>query len=371
MTVPGPPDWTGRLAHLREYVRTHELDAFVVSTSLNIAYLTGFHGSSGLLVVTRSDNFLIVDGRYVLAAQEALSSGTIGPVRVERVESRYDRTLAAVLAREGHRRAGFEAGQVTVATLDLWRRAAPEVDWIPTQRVVEHRRMIKDAGEIVTFRRAGHAIARVAAELPAIVARGRSEREIASSIEHAMVTHGFQRPAFATIVASGPNSALPHARPGDRRLEDGDLVVLDFGGVLDGYCVDLTRMAAVGPISTQAMALYDSVRAANIAAVQAVRPGVDTSDVDLAARTVLEARNLGDAFNHAAGHGLGMEVHEAPRIAKPDPDVRQHIEIGMVLAIEPGAYVEGVGGVRLEDDVLVTADGCEVLTEVPHDLLRV
>jgi Xaa-Pro aminopeptidase len=172
-------------------------------------------------------------------------------------------------------------------------------------------------------------------------------------------------------VASGPNSALPHARPTGRRLADGDLVVLDFGGVLGGYCVDLTRMAAVGSISAEAMALYEGVREANVAATRAVRSGIEASDVDRAARDVLEARHLGPAFLHGTGHGLGLEIHEAPRIAKPDADVPQRLEQGMVFTIEPGAYVEGIGGVRIEDDVIVTLDGCEVLTRVPHDLLRV
>ena len=202
----------------------------------------------------------------------------------------------------------------------------------------------------------------MASRLGTIVARGQTEQAVASGIDAALVDAGFQRPAFSTIVASGPNSALPHARPTSRRLEPGDLVVLDFGGVLDGYCVDLTRMAAVGSPTASAMALYEGVREANASAVRAVRPGVPASDIDRAARAVLEART---------GHGLGLEVHEAPRLARPDSEPQERLEAGMVFTIEPGAYVEGIGGVRLEDDVLVTPGGCEVLTTVPHDLLRV
>jgi Xaa-Pro aminopeptidase len=148
-------------------------------------------------------------------------------------------------------------------------------------------------------------------------------------------------------------------------------VVLDFGGVLDGYCVDLTRMAAAGPVSEAAKSLFDAVFAAHAAAVQAVRPGIQTSEVDRAARTVLESRGLGDAFSHSTGHGLGLEVHEAPRVARADPESPDVLEPGMVFTIEPGAYLESVGGVRVEDDVLVTAGGCEVLTTVSRDLLLV
>jgi len=172
-------------------------------------------------------------------------------------------------------------------------------------------------------------------------------------------------------VASGPLSAHPHARPTDRRLAEGDLVLLDFGGVLDGYCVDLTRMAVVGSAGSDAIALYEAVAAAQRAALDAVRGGVAAWTIDRAARQVLEDRGLGPAFVHGTGHGLGLEVHEAPRIARAESDGLDTIEPGMVFTIEPGAYLEHVGGVRLEDDVLVTADGGEVLTDAPRALLVV
>jgi Xaa-Pro aminopeptidase len=180
---------------------------------------------------------------------------------------------------------------------------------------------------------------------------------------------GFSGPAFPTIVASGPNSALPHATPGGRRLAQGDLVVLDFGGVLGGYCVDLTRMAAVGRLAPQALALFDAVRDAHDAAIRHLAPGVTGAEVDAAARSVLEARGLGPAFLHGTGHGLGLDVHEAPRISRGGAETV--LAAGMVCTIEPGAYVEGLGGVRLEDDVLVTDTGRDVLTDAPRDLLVV
>jgi Xaa-Pro aminopeptidase len=206
------------------------------------------------------------------------------------------------------------------------------------------------------------------------VRAGRTERDIAQDIDAALLRAGCSRSAFPTIVASGPASAHPHARPTDRRLRDDDLVVLDFGGVLDGYCGDLTRMAGVGRVSAEARTLFDAVRAAQGAALAAVRAQALAYEVDAAARRVLVDHGFGDAFLHATGHGLGLEVHEAPRLGKPDED-RSHtatrLEAGMVCTIEPGAYLDGLGGVRLEDDVLVTAEGCEVLTDVPRDLLIV
>jgi Xaa-Pro aminopeptidase len=204
------------------------------------------------------------------------------------------------------------------------------------------------------------------------VGPGRTERQVAADIDAAMMRAGFSRPAFQTIVASGPNSALPHAHPGDRQIRNGDLVVLDFGGVLDGYCGDLTRMAAVGQVQANAQALVNAVRQAQDAALRTVRPGLLASDVDHAAREVLSNLGFGEAFLHATGHGLGLDLHEAPRIGRAtEPDRAVRLEAGMVCTIEPGAYVEGLGGARLEDDVVVTADGCEVLTDAPRDLVIV
>jgi Xaa-Pro aminopeptidase len=237
--------------------------------------------------------------------------------------------------------------------------------------VVETLRLVKDPAELAALRRGGRALSGVATALASWVRGGRGERDVARDIDRALERAGFERPAFETIVASGPNSAYPHARPTDRRLAPGDLVVLDFGGVLDGYCVDLTRMAGVGAVGPEALQLYVGVRDAQTAALEAVRAGVRGAEVDAAARQVLEAAGLGDAFVHGTGHGLGLEVHEAPRIARASSGATDVLEAGMVCTIEPGAYVEGVGGVRLEDDVVVTMGGSELLTEAPRDLLVV
>jgi Xaa-Pro aminopeptidase len=371
MTVDARPDRAGRLRTLQHSLLPHSIDALVVSAPHNITYLTGFAGTAGLLLVAPQQLALIVDGRYALAAREMLSGEAVIDATVERVERRYDLTLGEVITRMGLRRVAFDSAHVTVSNLSAWQRATPGVEWIPREGMVEEQRLIKDAGEIEIFRRGGQAIGHVAANLRHIVGHRRTEQEIAAGIDAALIAAGFSGPAFPTIVASGPNSAHPHARPTSRRLAPGDLVVLDFGGVLDGYCVDLTRMAAVGPVAPQASALFAGVRDANAAAVAAVRPGIESSAIDAAARTVLEARGLGEAFLHATGHGLGLDVHEAPRIARADPDTTTRIQAGMVFTIEPGAYVQGIGGVRLEDDVLVTTAGCEVLTDVPRDLLVV
>jgi len=363
------PAWATRLRACQSALATHAIDALVVSTPVNITYLTGFAGSAGLLLLTGAGYWLLADGRYDLAVREAIRAGRMAEVGVERVERRYDLTLGELVTRLGARRVGFESAHVTVSNAAAWQRATVGVSWVALEKVVERLRMIKDARELSALRRGGRLIAEVTRALPSIAKSGRTERDVADAIDAAMLGVGFERPAFPTIVASGPNSAHPHAKPGSRALARGDLVVLDFGGVLDGYCVDLTRMVSVGIVEPQALALFEAVKAAHAAAIHSVRPGVLTSAIDGAARHELEARGLGSAFSHSTGHGLGLEVHEAPRVGRPDPETDEVVQPGMVFTIEPGAYVEGLGGVRLEDDVLVTADGCDVLTDIPRDLM--
>ena len=193
------------------------------------------------------------------------------------------------------------------------------------------------------------------------------ERNVAGAIEVELRRVGFDKPAFDTIVASGPNSAIPHYRSGDRRMENGDLVVLDFGGLLDGYAVDLSRTIVLGPASERAQRLFAAVADAQQAAFKAVSIGRAATEVDAAARLVLERAGLGDAFSHGTGHGLGLEVHERPRVTRYRPGLAaEPLEAGMVFTLEPGAYLAGWGGVRIEDDVVVTADGPEWLTDVPR-----
>jgi Xaa-Pro aminopeptidase len=371
MELSSSPDWSGRLRRVRMALEADALGALVISNRTNIFYLTGFSGSAGLLLVTRDEARLLVDGRYELVARQAIDAGRVAPVTLGRVDGRYDQALGQTVNWLAPRRIGFEAAHVTVATLRAWQRLVVAPEWVPTDNVVERLRLVKDAYEVGVLRRGGALISMVAGQLSDIVRPGRSEQEVADLIDRAMRHVGFSRPAFDTIVASGPNSAHPHAHPGDRTLSRGDLVVLDFGGILDGYCVDLTRMAAVGPISSEARVLFDAVSAAHKAAVESVRPAVETWQVDRAARAVLEARGLGDAFLHSTGHGLGLEVHEAPRVGRVDPEAPATLEVGMVFTLEPGAYLEHVGGVRVEDDVLVTETGADLLTTAPRELIAV
>jgi Xaa-Pro aminopeptidase len=290
------------------------------------------------------------------------------------VPGSYDEALLDCLAHLGAGTVGFEARHLTVARHEWLTRTASarqlRAALRATDGLVEQVRIVKDHMEVAALREAARRLTPVADAAFSLVRPGASERAIAARIESALREQGFERPAFDTIVASGPNGALPHYRAGDRTLVNGDLVVLDFGGVLDGYCSDLTRTVAVAPVSADAQRICAAVREAQQAAIDAVKPGVATTDVDRAARRVLEAHGLGEAFGHGTGHGLGLDVHEEPRVTRPRADVAPvPLEPGMVFTIEPGAYLPGWGGVRIEDDVLVTDHGCEVLTSVSYALI--
>jgi len=365
------PDWAGRLDKTWQLMDPAPA-ALVITTPANIYYLCGFDGSQGYLVLTSAERRLLLDGRYKDAARAAMADGALGPVSIVGVEGGVDKALSAQINGLTPGEIAFEAERLTVAGQLDWARLMPGRTWRPTFGLVEQLRLIKDATELAVMRRGCRRLSEVARHARDWLREGRTERDIAADIQYALAHAGFSRAAFPPIVASGPNSALPHARPTDRQIREGDLVVLDFGGVLDGYCGDLTRMAAVGQVQANAQGLVDAVRAAQDAALAVVRAGVLTSDVDRAAREVLSNRGFGEAFLHATGHGLGLDLHESPRIARADdPSRAVPLEDGMVITVEPGAYVAGLGGARLEDDVVVTGGRCEVLTDAPRELLTV
>lgn len=373
VTIHGGLNYDARLSRLRTRLFVHgaiNAGAFVITNLSNVRYLTGFAGSAGVLVVSGAGATLLVDGRYEEVVRAEQTAGAIAPVDVTRVK-KYDVAVLEHLTAGGWSSVAFEADHTPVSQFRRWTDGLEGVELLPTTDLVESARQVKDAKEIEILRDAGLRLSDVARQIVRWVAIGRTELQIAAEVDRAIRLAGFEKTAFDTIVASGPNTAYPHARPTDRRVEAGDLVLLDFGGVLEGYCVDLTRMAGAGRVSAEGQSLYRAVRAAQEASIAAVGPGALSTEVDAAARQVLAQQQLGSAFVHGTGHGLGLDVHEAPRVGPGDPSEATRLESGMVVTIEPGAYVVGLGGVRLEDDVLVTAEGREVLTNAPRDLLTV
>ena len=366
-----------RHTKLRHALAGADLDGFIVTHLPNVFYLTNVLGTAGIAVVTRDRLYLILDFRYVSAAQAIWETPHGCPeAEIVPVERTYDETLVALVKRLQPKRLGLEGSQVPVNRANqLTRSIGPAVEIVLTESVVERLRVVKDAHEIEMLRGGARLLSPVAVDIMGDAKPGMTERELAAKIDWRIKSAGFERCSFETIVASGPNAALPHAHPGDRRLGDGDLVVLDFGGVYGGYCVDLTRTVALGEPDAEMARVYGAVLEAQKAAIAAVKPGVRAGDIDAAARSTLARHGLAEAFGHSTGHGLGVEIHETPRIgprreaagdAPAPPD--DAIEPGMVFTIEPGAYLPGWGGVRIEDDVLVTSDGVEVLTNVPTSL---
>lgn len=370
-----PHPLSHRHSRLADLLTTQTLDALVVTTLANIRYLTGFAGTAGLLIVTPARLYLLVDFRYSAAVSALISDG-VAPPSLELVpleaSTGYDRRLAALLAEHAWPRVGFEAGDVPVGRWRRWQARLSELgapaELVEIDALVERGRIVKDAAEIAVLREAARRLSEVArGVLDEVVRAGRSELEMAADIDWRIKRAGFEKPAFETIVASGPNSARPHARPTGRLAAPGDLVVLDFGGVREGYCVDLTRTVAVGTAPAECRRIYEAVREAQAAAIAAAgRPRVQTGEVDAAARETLRRHGLDRHFGHGTGHGLGLDVHEAPRLGQRTDDSpgTDLLDAGMVFTIEPGAYVEGLGGVRIEDDLLRTDGGCDVLTDV-------
>jgi Xaa-Pro aminopeptidase len=368
-----------RQAAIRQALTAASLDALVVTALPNIAYLTNFAGSSAIVVLTRESVEFITDSRYVTAVTGMQETAQACPgLHLVTVDGSYDSTLLGVVVRLGARRVGFESAHLTVGRF-RWlesklAQVSPAPELVGVDGLVEMARTVKDAHEIQIFRAAGALLSDVTRDVLGFVAAGLSERELALHIDTAIRRAGFEKPAFETIVASGPNAALPHARPTERTLSEGDLVVLDFGGVYDSYCVDLTRTVVVGPPSPRAREVHAAVREAHDRAIAAVAPGQSRFAIDAAARDWLTGAGMGAAFGHGTGNGLGIEVHEEPRIAKRGPNVdasREAVAPGMVFTIEPGAYFPGWGGVRIEDDVLVTEAGVELLTQVTTELVTV
>jgi len=368
-----------RHERIRENLTSSGFDALVVTSLPNVLYLTNFTGSSAIVVVTADRVSFLTDFRYLTSMEQARGRDHACPnLELVRVEGSYDAALAAHLGSLACRRIGFEAAHLSVsrhAWLDRTlgqRDHAPEL--VATEGVIERARLTKDEYEIATLREAARRLSTVARGVFDEIRPGRSERDVAFAVDARLHDAGFSKPAFDTIVASGPNAALPHAHPGERTFAEGDLVVLDFGGIYDSYCVDLTRTVAVGKADQRARDVHAAVRQAHDRAIAAVSPGRSRFDIDAAARETLGTHGLADAFGHGTGHGLGIEVHEDPRITRRRPDVdTQHEAVapGMVFTIEPGAYLAGWGGVRIEDDVLVTAEGAEVLTDVTTELLEI
>jgi Xaa-Pro aminopeptidase len=349
---------------LRERIAAADVDAMLVTALPNIRYLSGFTGSSGLLLVgAEPRDLFLTDFRYKAQVDEELDP----EIEVRIVTEDILAVARAAFSERGAARVAFERAQLSYKSWSEWSESGgpalvPVVEW------VEEIRAIKSQAEVDAIRRACEIADETFEFILDAVRPGVSERELAGRIELELVRRGAEGASFETIVAFGERSALPHARPTGRELGRGEIVLFDFGAVAEGYVSDMTRTVACGDPPGEIVEIYDVVLAAQAAALEGIRAGMAGPEADALAREVIESTGYGPRFGHSLGHGIGLEVHEAPRLSRKSVD---RLAAGMVVTLEPGVYVEGVGGVRIEDDALLGSDRLEVLSAAPKDELIV
>ena len=356
-------DYKGRQASARLALAHNRLDALLVTYLPNITYLCGFTGSAAVLVVGQRESVFFTDGRYTEQARHEVKG-----VRIKILRGKSAQTTAAewITKQKSWRRVGIDAAHLTVAERGTFATSLPAKGrLVDAPAIVERMRMVKDPAEISKIRAACHLGVALFDRLLEVVRPGVSETQVAGELEFEARRLGADQMSFPTIVAAGSRSALPHGRASHAILPLRGFVVCDFGVILADYCSDMTRTLHLGLPSKQERWMYEAVREAQQAALAAVKPGTTVGEVDGACRKLLQKLKLGKYFSHSTGHGVGLEIHEAPRVAAGQSEV---LRPGMVITIEPGVYVPGKWGVRIEDTVVVTDSGCEILTPCPKEL---
>jgi len=348
-------------ARVAEQLPGRKLDALIVSALPNIRYLSGFTGSNGLLVVAGDAATLFTDPRYAIRAAAETKA------KVEIVRGSLYAAALKLIDKKRWKRIGFEANRIPYGSyVELDKGLPGKSSLHPVNGMIEQQRMVKTEAEIELIRKS--VLTNSAAFDMALkhLKASMTENDLAGELEYQMRLHGAEKAAFETIVAAGANSALPHAQPSAEVLGANRLLLIDMGAMQAGYASDMTRMLHLGKPGQKARKLYKAVLEAQLAGLSAVKENATAGQVDRSTRKVLKAHGYGEFFVHSTGHGLGLEIHEPPRVGKKDKTV---LKAGMVITIEPGAYIEGFGGIRIEDTVLVTRTGCEVLTPTAKELI--
>ena len=357
---------TGRLDRLRATFDEHEIDALVVTTLANVRYLTGFTGSAAILVVAGDVALLTTDGRYrTQSAEQIEHAGAAAQVEIA-IGPGAEQRLAALAALEGAGRIGLEAGSVTWSGQRSWADLVGGDKLVPTANAVEALRERKDAAEIARMERAAAIADAALFEVLPLMSQGVTEEHFALELDTAMRRGGAESTAFETIVAAGENSAKPHHHPGSRTINGGDPVVVDFGATFEGYRSDMTRTFCVGTDPEGELArIFAVVGESQAAGAAAVRPGISAKEVDDVCRQIIADAGWAERFEHGTGHGVGLDIHEAPTVSQLGTAI---LAPGFVVTVEPGVYVPGHGGVRVEDTLVVTEDGARPLTRFTKDI---
>lgn len=352
-----------RLEKLRRFFGRDSVNHVLIVSEPNVRYLTGFTGEASALLVGRNRSLLVSDGRFATQIEQECPGleAHIRPVG----QLLFD-GLGEVIAKLAAGRVGYEPSALSVAHFETLKEKAKTVQWVSIPGRVEALRAVKDRGEVEEIRRAVNQAERAFAMLRAGLSEGDSEKDAADALEGYLRKCGATSAAFPPIVAAGPRAALPHARPTDEaRIGDSDFVLIDWGASAGPYKSDLTRVVVTGKVTPKFEEVYRTVLAAQERGIAALKPGATAGEVNAAARSVIEAAGFGGSFTHGLGHGIGLEIHENPFFRRENS---ARLKAGMVVTIEPGIYLPEWGGIRIEDDVLITPDGPEVLTRVPKSL---
>jgi Xaa-Pro aminopeptidase len=354
-----PPRIAERLRTCRERIQQKSGGGYLLTNRADQLYLTGFGGEDGAVLILPRSLILVTDGRF---KQEAAA---LPWAKAVFRSTSLAETVGRVVRRHRIQRLGFQPEAMSVALSDSIRRAIKPSRVIKMPPIVAKQRLLKDSSEVATITKAVRIAESAFRTAVKNIRPGMTEKQVAARLLYEMLSRGADEASFPSIVAVGPNAAKPHAVPGDRKIRSGSAVLIDWGARINGYCSDLTRVIFVRRIPPRFKKMYESVLAAQRAAIEVIRPGARMADVDDAARSLLTKAKMGRYFSHGLGHGLGLEVHEGPRLG---PKQMQRLAPGMVVTVEPGVYVAGLGGVRIEDDVLVTPDGCRVLSCLSKDI---
>lgn len=350
-----------RVVKLRRAMENAGLDAIVIASPYNRRYLSGFTGSSGTLLITPKDSILLTDFRYTTqAAQQAEGFTVLLHGRKPLADIRE------LLLERGIRSVAFEQSHVVFSEYAEWKELLGEVELKPAGTLVEELRIYKDEAELATIQEACKLADAAFAHVQNLIKPGIKEIDLALEMEMFMRVRGASATSFDTIVASGERSALPHGVASDKEVEEGDFVTFDFGALYQGYCSDLTRTVVVGKPSAKHLEIYNIVLEAQLHALEHIRPGMTGHEADALTRDIITKYGYGDQFGHSTGHGFGLEIHEQPRLAKQSTTV---LTPGMTVTVEPGIYIPGFGGVRIEDDIVITESGIKILTSSPKELI--
>lgn len=349
-----------RIRSLAEHLPDHA-DGFLITSESNIFYFTGFPCDAAILLVTRSGSFFFTDSRYLEAAERVIQGVTF------RNTAKFTEDFPAICKANGIRRLLVETAALTVRAAQRYGALLPETELLYEDDLtfLAQFRRKKSAEEAEKIERAQRIAEQAFAQILPMVQVGKTEKEIALELDYAMLRLGAEAPSFQTIAVSGENSSLPHGVPGNRRLQKGDCITFDFGAVVEGYHSDMTRTVFLGSCTEEQRTVYETVLRAQEAALAALRPGLACKDGDAAARDVIAAAGYGEAFGHSTGHGVGVEIHERPNLS---PLSRETLQVGDIVTVEPGIYLRGKFGVRIEDMVYITENGCRDLTETKKAL---